>query len=133
MQSEPAGKFYEDPWDAPGLNYKIQIQHTGSYHVWMLMYIPDERSDSLILALDGSVQPQEEQFSGGGQFTYGTSHIYYWNLISDIRLAAGEHIFSILPVKTGFRVDRIYLTMGDELPPGDAEWDEGLRKLNYIK
>ena len=133
MHSEPAGKFYEDPWDAPGLHYKIQIQHTGSYHVWMLMYIPDERSDSLILALDGSVQSQEEQFSGGGQFTYGTSHIYYWNLISDIRLAAGEHIFSILPVKTGFRVDRIYLTMGDELPPGDAEWDEGLRKLNYIK
>lgn len=127
MQSEPAGKFYEDPWDAPGLNYKIQIQHVGSYHVWMLMYVPDERSDSLVLAVDGSVQPQEEQFSGGGQFTYGTSHIYYWNLISDIRLAAGEHIFSILPIKTGFRVDRIYLTMGEELPPGDAEWDEGLR------
>jgi len=45
---------------------------------------------------------------------------------TDIRLSAGEHTFTILPVKTGFRVDRIYLTMGEELPPGDREWDEAV-------
>lgn len=95
--------------------------------MWMLMYVPDERSDSLVLAVDGDIQPQKAQYAPGGQFTYGTSHIYYWNRISDIRLAAGEHVLGILPVKTGFRVDRIYLTVGEELPPGDAEWDEVLR------
>ena len=42
-------------------------------------------------------------------------------------ISAGEHVLGILPVKTGFRVDRIYLTVGEELPPGDAEWDEVLR------
>ncbi len=123
MQAEPAGMLYEDPRDAPGLNYRLQIQNEGRYHVWLLMYVPGDRSDSLALAVDGDVRPREEQYSGGGQFTYGTSHIYYWNLIADIRLTAGEHTFTILPVKTGFRVDRIYLTMGDELPPGDREWD----------
>lgn len=127
LQAEPAGVRYEDPRDAPGLHYRLQIQKEGLYHVWMLMYVPDERSDSLVLAVDGDIQPQKEQYAPGGQFTYGTSHIYYWNRISDIRLAAGEHVLGILPVKTGFRVDRIYLTVGEELPPGDAEWDEVLR------
>ena len=126
MQAEPAGKIYEDLRDAPGLNYRLQIQNEGRYHVWILMYIPGDRSDSLALAVDGDIRPREEQYSGGGQFTYGTSHIYYWNLITDIRLSAGEHTFTILPVKTGFRVDRIYLTMGEELPPGDREWDEAV-------
>lgn len=127
MQAEPEGVLYKDPQDAPGLNYKIQIQDAGRYHVWMLMYIADERSDSLVVAVDGDIQPHQEQYAVGGQFTYGISHIYYWNLISDIWLTPGEHIFSIFPVKTGFRVDRIYLTMGEELPPGDAGWDEGVR------
>ena len=78
----------------------------------------------LALALDGNIQPVEKQFSHGGQFTYGTSHIYYWNLLSDIELTKEEHVLSIIPIKTGFRVDRIYLTRGDELPPDDGGWDE---------
>lgn len=126
MQVEPGGIYYEKPLDAPSLNYKIKIQEKGIYHVWLLMYVPDCRSDLIALALDGSVQPVEEQFSHGGQFTYGTSHIYYWNLLSDIELTKKEHILSILPLKTGFRVDRIYLTKGDELPPADDSWDEAI-------
>lgn len=124
MQLEPSGIIYEKPEDAPGLNYKIKIQHEGVYHVWLLMYVPDARSDLLVLAVDGVIQPLQEQFSKGGQFTYRTSHIYYWNLISDIQLTSQEHVFSILPLKSGFRVDRIYLTTGEELPPNDYEWDE---------
>ena len=127
MQLEPAGIIYEKPENAPGLNYRIKIQHQGIYHVWLLMYVADARSDLLVLAVDGIIQPLQEQFSKGGQFTYGTSHIYYWNLISDIQLTAQEHVFSILPVKSGFRVDRIYLTMGEELPPNDYEWDGIIR------
>lgn len=127
MQLEQAGVIYEKPEDAPGLNYRITIQHEGVYHVWLLLYIPDDRSDLFVLAVDGIVQPLQEQFSKGGQFTYGTSHIYYWNLISDIQLTSQEHVFSIFPIKSGFRVDRIYLTMGEELPPNDYEWDKIIR------
>lgn len=124
MQTEPAGISFDNPYDAPWLNYKISIKEKGNYHVWILMYVPDSSSDMLALALDGNIQPVEKQFSHGGQFTYGTSHIYYWNLLSDIELTKEEHILSIIPIKTGFRVDRIYLTRGDELPPDDGGWDE---------
>lgn len=127
MQTEPAGICYDNPYDAPWLNYKISIQKTGNYHVWILMYVADSSSDKLALALDGNVQPVEKQFSHGGQFTYGTSHIYYWNLLSDIELTKKEHVLSIIPLKTGFRVDRIFLTKGEELPPDDGSWDEVIK------
>ena len=95
--------------------------------MWLLLYIPDDRSDLFVLSVDNVIQPLQEQFSKGGQFTYGTSHIYYWNLISDIQLTSQEHVFSIFPIKSGFRVDRIYLTMGEELPSNDYEWDKIIR------
>lgn len=47
------------------------MQEQGNYHVWLLMYVADARSDLLVLALDGDVQPLEEQYSHGGNLLMG--------------------------------------------------------------
>lgn len=65
MQLEPAGIIYEKPENAPGLNYRIKIQHQGIYHVWLLMYVADARSDLLVLAVDGIIQPLQEENGAG--------------------------------------------------------------------
>jgi hypothetical protein len=119
--------LWEDPENAPGMNYRINISNAGVYRVWMLIRHYNNKSDSCYLSLDGQVRSLSEQFGKGNLHTYNTSQVYYWCLISDLEISSGEHIFSILARKSQLRVDRIYLTKGDELPPLDAQWKDSVR------
>lgn len=129
MRVEKPRLLWDDPAGAPGMHYRIRVGRGGVYHAWLLVYFPDDRSDSCCLAVDGNVQPLDKQYSRGKLFTYRTIHIYHWNLISDVELTEGEHTFSILARKSMLRVDRIYLTQGDELPPADAGWADSPRRV----
>ncbi|MDS0526326.1 glycosyl hydrolase 115 family protein [Clostridium sp. SHJSY1] len=120
--------FWEEPENSPGMHYKLEISNAGIYHVWMLIRHHNGKSDSCYLSIDGEVRPLVEQFGKGNLHTYNTAQVYYWCLLSDIELSIGEHLFSILARRSQLRIDRIYLTSGEELPPIDADWKDSIRK-----
>lgn len=137
-QSESAGKsgmamlvrgynLFFECGSTPSMNYRIQIQNSGLYHIWLLVKFDDDRTDSCCFALDGKVQGIEEQFSKGGLFTYSMKQRWNWQTVSDMEVTEGEHIFSILARKSGLCIDRIYITAGDELPPTDDKWHNSER------
>ncbi|ASA24062.1 glycosyl hydrolase 115 family protein [Paenibacillus donghaensis] len=125
--AEP-GMLWEEPGTAPGMHYRISIYTPGVYHVWLLIRHHNGQSDSCYLALDGTARPLSEQFGGGELHTYNTAQAYYWCHISDLELTRREHVLSILARKSQLRVDRIYLSTGDELPPADAQWQDSIRQ-----
>lgn len=128
MHVEQKGITWKKPDGAPGMHYRISISHAGAYHVWMLIRFYDDTSDSCYLALDGNVQPLEEQFSNGHLFTYSTAQVYFWSHISDLDITEGIHTLSVLAAKSGLRIDRLYLTQGEERPEMDAGWKASCRK-----
>jgi len=113
---------YLDPAAAPGIHFAVQVDTPGTYRAWALVHFNDDRDDSLVFAVDGHPQPVEEQFSRGNLCTYGARQVWLWAHISDLELAGGPRIVSVLARKGGLRLDRLYLTLGDEQPPVDADW-----------
>jgi hypothetical protein len=124
--AEP-GLRWEVPAHAPGLHYAFDISTAGVYHVWLLVKFSSRDDDACVLALDGTVQPPDQQLAGGHLYTYGTQEIWFWTLLSDLRIPSGRHTLSVLARKSGLRVDRLYLTTGTELPPADAAWQRSRR------
>nr|WP_255622545.1 glycosyl hydrolase 115 family protein [Tessaracoccus sp. OS52] len=122
MHVTPRGLLWEDPTTAPGLHFAVGTSAAGTYRVWLLVKYDDAFDDACVIALDGRVQPGSEQFCGGNLATYGTRQAWVWAALSDLAIPAGNHTFSALARKSGLRVDRLYLTIGDELPPVDADW-----------
>lgn len=128
MYVKERGLFWENPHLAPGMHYKIQIYHPGVYHIWLLLRFFDEESDSCYFALDGQIQSLEAQPSKGNLFTYSTTQVYFWSLVTDMELEKGTHTLSVLARKSGLRIDRIYCTAGEERPWKDDEWTESIRR-----
>lgn len=122
MHVVPRGLRWDDPQAAPGMHFALDVTTPGRYHVWMLVKFDDHTDDACLIALDGTVQPASEQFSGGAMCTYGTRQVWLWALVSDLKIPSGRHTISVLARKSGLRIDRLYLTTGEELPPTDAAW-----------
>jgi hypothetical protein len=122
MHVAAPGCRWEHPGQAPGLHYRVQVATPGRYRVWLLIKSNHLDDDSCWLAINGAPQPLDEQHSRGGLFGWDTSQLWHWTTLSDVTLTAGEHTLSLLAHEAGLRIDRIYLTTGDELPPADAEW-----------
>lgn len=132
MHVAERGLRWDDPVRAPGLHYTIDVSRGGTYHVWLLVKFDDRDDDSCWIAVDGTPQPLDAQHSGGNLYSFGTQHIWLWTLLSGIELQPGRHVFSILARKSGLRVDRIYLTTGNELPPADANWRPSVRPTTEV-
>ncbi|MGD0031218.1 glycosyl hydrolase 115 family protein [Paenibacillus illinoisensis] len=125
--AEP-GLYWDNAHIAPAMHYQMHINDPGMYRVWLLIRHHNGESDSCYLSLDGVTRPLSEQLGQGKLHTYNTAQVYYWCFIQDIPLSAGDHLFSILARHSQLRVDRIYLTKGDELPPADAQWMDSFRQ-----
>jgi hypothetical protein len=128
MHVEEPRIMWEEASEAPGMHYKINITNAGEFHVWLLLRHYNNKSDSCYFGLDGTNRPIAEQFGKGKLHTYNTSQVYYWCHMTDMNLTVGEHVFSILARMSELRIDRIYLTKDDKLPPIDANWVDALRK-----
>jgi hypothetical protein len=122
MHVDGPARRWEDPLRAPGLHFRLKVTHSGTYHVWTLVKFDSQDDDSCVLALDGTPQPVGEQFCGGDLFSFGTAQIWVWSLLSDLQVPSGVHTLSLYARKSRLRVDRLYLTLHDERPPGDAAW-----------
>ena len=122
MHVRPRGLRWDDPATAPAMHFAMKVKQPGPYRVWLLVKFDDNQNDSCAIAVDEVVQPLSEQFSAGEMCAYGLRQRWIWVHLSDIALAEGDRTFSIIARKSGLRVDRAYLTLGDELPPTDAKW-----------
>ncbi|WP_407319705.1 glycosyl hydrolase 115 family protein [Isoptericola halotolerans] len=124
MHVDAPGRRWDDPHLAPGLHLRVQVPRPAKYAVWVLVKFDADTDDALTLAVDGTPLPPEEQFCGGEMFSFGTAQAWVWHELMDVELTAGRHVLSVLARKAGLRVDRLYLTLGDERPPVDARWVE---------
>ncbi len=122
MQVDKCGRVFSDALLAPGLHYKFSIVEENEYNLWMLMLFEDHLSDIMYIAIDDRILDVSELYSRGRLFTYGTAHIYFWNLICTVSLTPGIHKLSIYSGNDGIQVDRIYITSDDGLPPSDETW-----------
>ena len=123
----PRGARFPEPTAAPGAHYTLQVGTEGKYNAWFLLKYDDAADDAFVLALDGVVQESSEQFSGGQMCTYGTRQVWLWALVTQLELSPGEHTLSLYAAKSGLRIDRVYLSTGEELPPVDARWEPSAR------
>lgn len=122
MHVDAPGRAWEDPAHAPGMHFTVNIDEGGRHRVWLLIKLSHTADDSCWLALDGTPQPVSEQHAQGALFGWDTTEQWHWSVLSDIDLSPGRHTLSILAREAGLRIARIYLTHGDELPPGDSAW-----------
>lgn len=122
MHVDAVGRRWDDPSQAPGMHQRIRVSAGGVYHIWMLVKYDSRDDDACVVALDGTPQPPSAQFSGGDLYSFGTQQIWVWNHLTDLTIPAGVHTFSVLARKARLRIDRIYLTSGDQRPPTDASW-----------
>ena len=119
MMVEEPDLYWEK--NGPALHFRGTFTG-GKYYVWLLMRFDDPSNDACMVGIDGTMQPRAEQYGRGGFFTYSSQFLWVWTLLSEVEIAAGEHVFSLAAVKSGLRIDRIYLTKGRELPPDDAHF-----------
>lgn len=119
-------QFYRHMEGAPLMNYKIKCEG-GHYHCWLLLKYDDEPNARIGFAIDKKEIPQEQMYSGGWLYNYGTHQNWVWMLVTDLNLTKGSHLFTICARASEFRIDRIYLSKGDEYPPMDEEWVESKR------
>lgn len=125
MMVEEPGLYWEK--GGPSLNFRCRFTG-GKYYVWLLMRFDDPSNDAVTVGIDKIMQPRGEQYGRGGFFTYSSQFQWVWLLLSELEIPKGEHVFALAAVKSGLRIDRIYLTKGTELPPNDLHFTVGLRK-----
>ncbi len=118
----------DEPQHAAGLHYRFKIKAKGNYTLWLLMKFEDSDSDFCRIGVDGLIWELPRMYaSGGGFFTYSMKQRWHWRAVGEMKLMEGIHLLSIYGTKPDLRIDRIYLSKGDEWPPVDCEWRESRR------
>lgn len=129
MMIEGKGLCWKNEREAPGMHYRIRVCNPGTYIIWLLMKFEDDDSDSCFITLDGTAQKVNRISSPhGGFFTYSMKQRWHWRAVAFAEVDAGVHVLSVMGGKSGLRIDRIYMTQGNEWPPVDADWKESRRK-----
>lgn len=122
MHIAQQGGSWDDAKNAPSMNYRIKSEG-GKYNIWFLLKYDDAYSAGCHIGIDGKVILQKEMFAEGQLFNFGTQQNWVWMIVAEADMEAGLHTFSIYAKASELRIDRIYLTKGEEYPPLDAEWD----------
>ena len=118
----------EEPQRAAGMHYRFKISGQGNYTLWLLMKFEDADSDFCRIGIDGRIWELPRMYSSGEDFfTYSMKQRWHWRATGGMELAEGIHLLSIYGTKPDLRIDRIYLSKGDEWPPVDCEWKESRR------
>ncbi|MDN4489613.1 glycosyl hydrolase 115 family protein [Demequina sp. SYSU T00068] len=133
MHVDQPRRRWVDPTRAPGLHYSLEVSTPGEFHVWALVKYDSHADDGIFLAVDGMPQPLEEQSAQGAMYTFGTQQVWVWAHVSTLALAAGPRTLSVIAHEAGLRVDRLYLTLGDERPPLDAEWPQPASPVHHLE
>jgi hypothetical protein len=121
--------MWHDPHKAPTMNYTIHITNNGHYTIWILMKADEMDCDSLWVGIDNNVLPtpkrqQEADFTDAKHiWSFPTSRKWLWYRFAEIHdLSQGNHTLTLYASESGLRVDRIYLTNDESMPPLDEDW-----------
>lgn len=106
---------------APSLNYKIRCSG-GNYTVWTLIKFNSIEDSYMAVGMDGKVLIDHDQPYKNSLWKYEAEQVWRWVPIVKTFVEAGEHILTVYAYASGIRVDRIYLTRGEEYPPEDCLW-----------
>lgn len=107
----------------PELHYRLGLEG-GTYHIWMLLYMWGVEHSHFYLEVDGKRIPEKELMEGKPIWRYSSCQVWKWVPVYTCELGAGEHLLTVGFLSHGLRLDSIYLTDGEELPPADPEREE---------
>lgn len=104
----------------PALHYRVNCSG-GSYTCWLLSKFNMREEAFFQIRVDEKDIPREETYNRGCLWRYEAEQIYRWVPVARIELEAGVHTISIGAAE-GLRLDRLYLTKGEDRPPLDTGW-----------
>lgn len=104
----------------PALHYRVNCSG-GSYTCWLLSKFNMREEAFFQIRVDEKDIPREETYNRGCLWRYEAEQIYRWVPVARIELEAGVHTISI-GAAAGLRLDRLYLTKGEDRPPLDTGW-----------
>lgn len=110
LYPDEAAKPKEAGEKTSSLNYRIRVEETGKYSVWLRLRIKDGGEKVLNAALDGRIQPCCEQTGGGRLWTFEGLQIFQWIELSALWIERGEHIFSVVTEEVNFSISEIVLS-----------------------
>lgn len=119
----PSGLTWKRLQEAPSLHYRIRCSG-GSYTVWLLAKFNRREEAFLSAGIDNQPLSEEHLYCKGCLWRYEAEQIYRYVPVAQAALEEGEHTLSLYGLASGMRFDRIYVTKGGELPPGDIQWTE---------
>jgi hypothetical protein len=99
--------------------YEIVITTPGTYIIWGRIQSPDTQHNRFWVQVDGK---------SWYLWYITTGEIWYWNRIHNdtnyyepltFDLGAGQHTLLLANATDGVRLDRLYLTTGKDIPPGN--------------
>ncbi len=125
--SASGGKFIEPPADMASTDqpgparalYEVNIATAGTYILWGRIQSPDTGHNRFWVQVDGS---------SWYLWRITTGEIWYWHRIHNntnyddplmFQLAVGAHTLLFANATDNVRLDRLYLTPGREVPPGN--------------
>ena len=114
-------RHWEDVASAPGLNYQINCTG-GRYCLWILLRINPVRPYCLGAAVNHVFVNNEQLYNQGRIWRYEAEQIWRWIPLADMELNGGKNLLTLAVMAGGVRIDRLYLTKKDDMPPVDLDW-----------
>lgn len=105
--------------NAPKLSYKIGV-HGGTYRLWIRAFFWDRDASHFAIGVDGKVYEEKELYRGKMIWSYSSENVWKWIPALELELAPGEHTLEVYALSSRLRLEQLYITAGDELPPANA-------------
>ena len=102
--------------DAPKLRYKIAV-HGGKYRLWIRTFFWDREASHFAIGMDGKLYEEKELYQGKSVWSYSSENVWKWVPAITLELAPGEHVLEVYALSSRLRMEQIYITSGEELPP----------------
>lgn len=115
MYIREEGLHYE-PSQAPKLRYQIAV-HGGKYMIWIRTFCWGNDALHFTLSLDGKVLTEKELYKGKMIWGYSSENVWKWIPAVELEMSAGQHILEVYALSSRLRMEQLYITSGEELPP----------------
>ena len=107
---------FEENENAPSLNYKINTTG-GKYTICVRAFMWGNNTSHFTIGLDNNIIPEKSLYNGKAIWRYSNEMTWKWIPVYELDITEGTHALSIYSLSSRLRIEQIYLTKGDELPP----------------
>lgn len=119
MYIRKEGLSRKDVDEAPTLNYRVNVKG-GDYRIWIRAHMWGTDTSHFTISLDEKAVPEKELYGGAPIWRYSMEQVWEWIPVWKQELTQGEHLISIHALSSHLRIEKIYMTTGDELPPAEG-------------